>query len=110
VEAWDSQGNGPARSGTPDLPHSVAVLEAETPARIAVADALGGASAATTGPVAVPANLSQRPQGGAPLDRQVQRFPADFEGRDRAAWAVSAYGGAEFSSEDDTDAVVQSRF
>ena len=109
LEAWDSQGNGPARSGTPQSPHSVAVSEAETPARIAVAEAVG--AAATPGTILA----SQRsPIGGpaavAPLDRQVQRFPSDFEGKERPSWAVSAYGGAERSSEDDTDAIVQSRF
>ena len=37
LEAFDALGNGPTRSGTPELPHSVAVQEAETPLQKAIA-------------------------------------------------------------------------
>ncbi len=105
LEARDSVGNGPARSGTPELPHSVAVQEAETPLRQAVAEAInppppGGPVQARFGETGPQQFDLQRPVGtliDAPRGRQ-------------SAWNVSAHGGAERSSESDTDAIVQSRF
>src|SRR5207237_519924 len=52
LEAYDSLGNGPARSGSPDLPHAVAVEEGQTPLSNAVAGAIKGASGTAPEPAA----------------------------------------------------------
>jgi tetratricopeptide (TPR) repeat protein len=104
LEAYDSLGNGPAQSGTPKLPHSVAVDQADTLLRQAVAEAIKPVPAG--GPVqagfsqAGPAQFDlQRPAGTLITAQPAER-----------AWKVAAYGGAESSSEGDTNPVIQSRF
>ena len=104
LEAHDSLGNGPARSGTPELPHSVAVGEAETPLRQAIAEAIQPVPPG--GPVH--AGFTEPGQQQFDLQRPVGSLIGAPQGWQRA-WNVSAYGGAERSSESDTDAVVQSR-
>jgi tetratricopeptide (TPR) repeat protein len=104
LEATDSLGNGPARSGTPELPYSIAVEEAETPLRQAVAEAVrpvppGGPVQARFGEPGSQQFGLQRPVGSL-----IEASPG------QRAWKVSAFGGAERSSESDTEAVVQSRF
>ena len=82
LEAIDSLGNGPARSGAPDAPHSVALQETETALGQAIAEAVrplgpGGvvpAGFTDTGQFGV-----QRPRGGL---LQVSQ--------DRHAWTVRA--------------------
>jgi PEGA domain-containing protein len=105
LEARDSVGNGPTRSGTPELPHSVAVQEAETPLRQAVAEAINPPPPG--GPVQ--ARFGEAGPQQFDLQRPVGRLIDDPRGR-QSAWNVSAHGGAERSSESDTAAIVQSRF
>ena len=105
LEARDSVGNGPARSGTPELPHSIAVQEAETPLRQAVAEAINPPPPG--GPVQ--ARFGESGPQQFDLQRPVGRL-IDAPRGSQSAWNVSAHGGAERSSESDTDAIVQSRF
>jgi PEGA domain len=104
LEAYDSVGNGPAQSGTPKLPHTVAVDQADTLLRQAIAEAIqpvppgGPVQAGFSQPGQQQFDV-QRPAGSLITAQSAQR-----------AWNVSAYGGAERSSESDTDVVVQSRF
>jgi hypothetical protein len=102
VEASDAAGNGPARSGSPEQPHAVAVEDPAFPVRTALAEATqAGFSTQTPAPAgAERASFQvgrQRPQG-----ITVTSEPP--------AWNVSVLGGAERSSEGDTEAIVQSRF
>ena len=104
LEAYDSLGNGPAQSGTAKLPHTVAVDQADTILRQAIAEAIKPVPPG--GPVQ--AGFSQP----APSQFDVQRpagSPITAKSSDRA-WNVSAFGGAERSGESDTEVVVQSHF
>jgi tetratricopeptide (TPR) repeat protein len=104
LEAYDSLGNGPAQSGTPKLPHSVAIDQADTILRQAIAEAVKPVPPG--GPVQ--AGFSQ----AAPSSFDVARpagSPITAKSSDRA-WNVTAFGGAERSSESDTEVVVQSHF
>jgi hypothetical protein len=99
LEARDSVGNGPARSGTPELPHSVAVQEAETPLRQAVAEAItppppGGPVQARFGEPGPQQFGMQRPVGSLLEASPGQR-----------AWNVRALLGAERSTESYTQGV-----
>jgi hypothetical protein len=92
VEASDSLGNGPARSGAPDAPHSVALQEPETALSRAFAEGLQ-----PVGPGgAVPAGFQGGPQQ---FDIQRPRGGLLETSRDRRAWTVRAVLGGESSSE-----------
>jgi tetratricopeptide (TPR) repeat protein len=100
VEAFDALGNGPARSGTPELPHSVAVQEAETPLRQAIAEAIkpvapGGAVQAGFTERAPQVDV-QRPVGSRLEARSLPRV-----------WNVRALVGAERSTESYTEGVTR---
>ena len=101
LEASDSLGNGPARSGTQELPHSIAVEEAETPLRQAIAEA-----------------IKQVPPGGPVQARFGEAGPQQFdlqrpvgsliEARSRQlGWKVRALLGAERSTESYTQGIAR---
>ncbi|MFL5313326.1 MAG: PEGA domain-containing protein [Myxococcales bacterium] len=99
LEASDSLGNGPARSGTPELPHSIAVEEPETPFRQAIAEAVkpvaqGGAVQARFGEPGSQQFGLQRPVG-----TLIEATPG------QRAWNVRALLGAERSTESYTQGV-----
>ena len=92
LEATDSLGNGPARSGAPDAPHSVALQEPETALSRAFAEGLQPVTSGGAVPAGFPAGPQQfeiqRPRGGL---LEVSR--------DRHAWTIRAVAGGESSSE-----------
>ena len=104
LEASDSLGNGPARSGTPELPHPVAVEEADSPLRQAIAEAIRPVSPGG----AVQAGFAERGAQQFDLQRPVGRLIEASPGQ--RAWNLRALLGAERSTEDDTDSVMKSRF
>jgi tetratricopeptide (TPR) repeat protein len=92
LEATDSLGNGPARSGAPDAPHSVALQEPETALSRAFAEGLQPVGQGGAVPAGFPGGPQQfdiqRPRGGL------------FEvSREKHAWTLRALLGGESSSE-----------
>jgi tetratricopeptide (TPR) repeat protein len=89
IEAYDSIGNGPARSGTPDLPHSVALDEPQAAPREV-------AAAKPEQPKAVPASLQQSPA-------VAQQAPVAEPIEGPSSWMLTVRAGADRSEEQYTD-------
>ena len=89
LEAYDSLGNGPARSGSPDLPHAVAVEEGQTPLSNAVAGAIKGPASGTA---PEPAAFREGPPPPLP-------FPVSEPEAAPSRWSAVVQAGAGISEE-----------
>ncbi len=107
LEAWDNAGNGPARSGAPELPHAVAIEEPPTAPPLTMA-----AIQAMTPPGspigAVPAEFKPELAAAgqaAPLAGQVRPVePATYNAAHEAPWKLTAFlGGARSTEQSYTD-------